>query len=88
MATKEIQFLPVGESEAGFVSVANGRTQQHSLIGWQVSANEQPTPILFPVAGAGDRILCELGRGGHAYVLDTATGKTYANIAAALGDEL
>lgn len=86
MATKEINFLPVGESECGFVSVTNGRTKQHSLVGWQVSPNEQPTPILYPAANAGDRVFCELGRGGHAYVLDTGTGITYQNIAAALGD--
>jgi hypothetical protein len=86
MATKEIQFLPVGESECGFVSVTNGRTKQHSLVGWQVSVNEQPTPILYPAAGVGDRILCELGRGGNAYVLDPATGKSYQSIADALGD--
>lgn len=86
MATKEIQFLPAGEFEGGFVSVVNGRAKQHSLVGWQVSVNEQPTPILYPAANAGDRILCETGRGGHFYVLDTATGKTYQSIAAALVD--
>lgn len=81
MATQN-NYIPSTDQNISFLSINDGKSQRHDLIGWSVNADNEASPILFPVPGKNAKIVYLQGSSGAP--VDLATGRQFANIEIAL----